>query len=396
MKVSPATGDMIPALAKNDREFKELCEDTEQPIVVQALLAARLAAKSTIEETRTARLLKLSLLRWPDGSTGWAPVPLKYSAARTHRLGGDDLSNWQNLKRGSRIRAAIEAPPGYRIVHRDASQIEARMVAWLAGCTLLLAAFADPKRDVYAEFATSVYGFPVDKNTHPGPRFVGKTGVLQLNYGAGPPKFRHALFIGNGGMSMKIELDESKRIVYHYRRLYKEVPELWEIGAWIINAVVSNSGRSAPLPYHPAPPATMPFKIGYDSVWLPNGMCLSYPELQYRRDAGTGELEAFYKNAYGSWVKLYGAKFIENWSQALSRIIITDAAERIYDDTGYHPFLSAHDSLSYCVPESEVAWWDQRLEYEFSIVPSWATRLPLASEGGWGVNLLAAEKRINQ
>jgi DNA polymerase len=83
-KISPATGEKIPALAKNDREFKELCSDVEQTEEVQALLAARVGSKSTLEETRTERMLALALKDWPDRrGTGWAPVPLRYYWAHT-------------------------------------------------------------------------------------------------------------------------------------------------------------------------------------------------------------------------------------------------------------------------------------------------------------------------
>jgi len=49
MKTSPTTGKEIPALAKGDWQFKELCQDNELPALVQALLAARVSVKSTLE-----------------------------------------------------------------------------------------------------------------------------------------------------------------------------------------------------------------------------------------------------------------------------------------------------------------------------------------------------------
>jgi DNA polymerase len=395
MKRSPATGEWIPALAKNDREWKELREDAELPIEVQALLAARERAKSTIEETRTARLLKLSQTPWQDGSTGWMPAPLKYYAARTGRLGGDDKFNMQNLVRGSRTREGIEAPtPQHRIIHRDSSQIEARMTAWLAGCMVLLQAFAEG-RDVYSEFASSIYNTLVTK-ADTLRRFVGKTSILGLGYGCGPPRFRHMLYVGNGGISIRIELEEAERIVWHYRGMYPQIPSLWKAGDYIINEVITTAGRrTSNRHFRVEPGAHVPARIGADVVWLPNNMALSYPGLHWETDPDTLEQEVSDNNAYGGEVKLYGAKFIENLSQALSRIIITDIAVRVHHDTGYHPFLTTHDSLDYCVPVSEIEWWDQRLEYEFSVVPSWATGLPLASEGGWGRNLLAAERKVN-
>jgi len=403
LKKSPTSGQMIPALAKGDREFRELCENPELPMDVQVALATRLEAKSTIDETRTARLLTQARLTWPwrceparpagPAATGWLPVPLKYYAARTGRLGGDDRLNLQNLPRGSALRAALEAPPGHRVVHRDASQIEARMVAWLAGCTTLLDAFR-AGRDVYCEFGPSVYG-RVITSADRLERFVCKTGILGLGYGCGPPRFRHMLFIGSGGMSTKVELPEAERIVSTYRSEYWQIPELWRVGAGVINEVVSRSGRDPLIRRTPELPPHIPITTSHDAVWLPSGMALRYPEIHWQRDEEAGA-QCYYKNTYGGWAKIYGAKFIENLSQALSRIIVTDIALRVYENTGYHPFLTTHDSLDYCVPVADVELWNKMLELEFAVVPLWATGLPLASEGGWGLNLLAAEKGENQ
>jgi hypothetical protein len=99
---------------------------------------------------------------------------------------------------------------------------------------------------------------------------------------------------------------------------------------------------------------------------------------------------------YGTRSRIYGAKGVENISQALARIVITDVAVRVKRLTGYHPFLSTNDSLDYCVPEAEAEAMDEHLEYEFTITPEWAEGLPLASEGGFGKTLLDAEKGVNQ
>lgn len=395
MKLSPATGKYIPALARNDREFKELCDDPETPLAVQALLAARKQAKSTLEETRTETLLKLSLRSWPDGVTGRGPVPLKYAGAHTHRLSGDGGTNWQNFKRGSKIRQGIRVPEGYRIVHKDAKQIEARMVAWLAGCQKLLKAFAEG-RDVYSEFATLAYRrtiTPSDK----GERFVGKTCVLGLGYGTGPPKLRHTLFIGNGGMSIKIDEKEATRLVYLYRDTYKEIPNLWSYCDLALQGVAQHAGRTGPNSGFWRPHRDRetigrigPVRAGYDCLWLPNGLCIAYPNLRVDRGPD-GTHGYYYDGPRKEMKKIYGAKVVENVSQALSRIIVTDIAVRVYHETGYRPWLSTHDSLDYCVPASEALGMSTLLETEFARQPSWAPDIPLASEGGWGRTLAIAE-----
>jgi hypothetical protein len=85
-------------------------------------------------------------------------------------------------------------------------------------------------------------------------------------------------------------------------------------------------------------------------------------------------------------IRMWGSKLVENISQALSRIIVTDIAIRMLK-TGYRPFLTTHDSLDYCVPEGDASAVDAELARQFAHVPAWAHGLPLASEGGWGKNL---------
>ena len=58
MKKSPTTGKQTYAFSKTDEEFKALLEHEE--IDVQALVAARLGTKSTIEETRTERFIGIA------------------------------------------------------------------------------------------------------------------------------------------------------------------------------------------------------------------------------------------------------------------------------------------------------------------------------------------------
>ena len=80
MKVSPTTGKPAFAFAKTDPGMKDLLEHHDER--VQVLAAARMGVKSTLEETRTIRFIDIAK------RGGYFPIPLKYSAARTHRLGG--------------------------------------------------------------------------------------------------------------------------------------------------------------------------------------------------------------------------------------------------------------------------------------------------------------------
>lgn len=384
IKKSPTTGKDTFAFAKNDRAFKELCDDGTLPVMVQAILAARINSKSTIEETRTQSLLNLSLQSWGERGQGWGPIPLKHYGAHTGRASGDGGFNFQNLRRGSAIHDAIVAPNGYRIVHRDSSQIEVRMLAMMTRCKKLITAFAEG-RDIYSEFASIIYNRRVTK-ADPQLRFVGKTCILGLGYQTGSEKLRHTLFIGNGGMSVSVDINEALKYVYTYRRTYPEVPDLWTLGDHILQRMWALNTRPG---WTPQTELRYPF-VNYDdrAMWLPNGMPVQYLNLRRESD------EMVYDNR-GQRNTIYGGKLCENIDQALSRIVVTEIARRVQRESGYRPFLFRHDSLDYCVPENKARDFDKYLEYEFSIAPDWIKGIPLASEGGFGVTLGAAERKEN-
>jgi DNA polymerase len=122
MKVSLATGELTYAFSRQDIDFMELLNH-EDPRV-QAVMAARLGFKSTLEETRTERMLNIASLDFPHHGSGVMPIPLKIGAAITHRLGGDWQLNCQNWGRTSPIRKSVSAPDGWVVVASDAAQIE--------------------------------------------------------------------------------------------------------------------------------------------------------------------------------------------------------------------------------------------------------------------------------
>jgi DNA polymerase len=393
-KVSPTTGETIPALARNDRAFKELCEDQTQPVIVQALLACRQGVKSTIDESRTETLLNLSLREWGPGSNaaGWMPVPYRYYGAHTGRFSGDGGYNFANLRRGAPIRDAITAPEGWRIVHRDSSQIECRMLAWLARCYNLTEAFREG-RDVYSEFATRAYGYPVTR-ANALERFVGKTSVLGLGYGCGWAKFQQVLFIGSGGISVSIDEPAARGLVNLYRyQLFPEVVQLWKLAdAALERMILRGAGYQPPTSLRTNELLPVVREGNGAELWLPNGLPMQYPDIGRVIGGGT---DIYYDGPYGP-KKIYGCKLVENICQALARIVVTDIARRVYKSTGYHPVLGTYDSWDYCVPEDEAKAFDDMLACEFATTPAWAQGLPLASEGGWGSTLLEAEQGVNQ
>lgn len=138
----------IYAFAKNDPEFQELLEDERDE--VRWLAEARLGVRSTIEESRTGRLLQVAKDERP-----W-PVLLHYYGAHTGRWSGGNKQNPQNLGRKSVLRQSVTAPQGYVIGVADSSQIECRTTARVSGQQSLLDIFR-AKGDPYSTFASKLF-----------------------------------------------------------------------------------------------------------------------------------------------------------------------------------------------------------------------------------------------
>jgi DNA polymerase len=361
MKVSPTTGKDTLALAKSDEGFKALAEHPD--LRVQALVAARLGNKTTLEETRTERLLGIA-------NRGLIPVPLSYYAAHTGRWGGSDKLNFQNLPaRGAnanKLKSAILAPAGHVIIDCDSAQIEARVLAWFAGQDDLTEAF-ERKEDVYKIMAAEIYRKSVEEiSTHE--RFIGKTTILGSGYGMGAEKFRGQLKT----TGTEITLEEAQRIIDTYRSTYPKIPALWSQGSTAIEAM--SKGRTAKWGRDGV------VTVVKDGIVMPNGLTQRYPNLKKVRDKD-GKQQYIYDSRKGV-TKLYGGKLTENICQGLARCIIGEQMLRIAKR--YRVVLTVHDAVACIAPKEEaqeaVAYVMECMRY----VPDWATGIPLNCEAGYG------------
>lgn len=362
MKVSPATGKMTYAFAKSDEEFKALLE--HENLIVQALVAARLGVKSTLEETRTARFIGIA-------DRGLMPVPLRYYAAHTGRWGGDDKINLQNLGRGSRLKYAIKAPPGYTMIDSDSSQIEARTLAWLAEQNDLVDAF-DRGEDVYVKMAAAIYN-KREADITKAERFVGKTTILGAGYGMGAAKFKLQLQT----FGVKLELEECQRIIQVYRETYPKIPEFWRKAGKALDTIMANQfdtlGRDGVLVIE-----------GAKGIKLPNGLYVKYPNVRRITNA-EGKNEMVYDTKKGKSIipnRIYGGKVTENICQALARIAI--GTQMLMIARKYKVVMTVHDAVACIVPEQEVDTAVEFVEMCMRIRPSWGPELPLNCESGSG------------
>jgi len=272
-----------------------------------------------------------------------------------------DSVNLQNLpsrdKKKKALKNAIMAPPGHYVINCDSSQIEARVLAWLAGQDDVTKAFTE-KRDIYCEDASKVYGRQITK-ADPVERFVGKTMRLGLGYGTGAKKLQHTLKTQPPGADLSE--DECKRIVNTWREANHMITALW-------------AECDSTLPHLSSWPSNLkPYTIGKHKVlWatpagirLPNELFIRYPELRL------SDKKYVYKSRKGP-ISIWGGAMVENCIAAGTEVL-TDRgwvqiesvrnSDRIHDgiefvDHGGLVFKSVQSCVTvdgvYMTPDHEV------------------------------------------
>ena len=370
MKISPTTGKETFALAKKDEGFIALTESDDT--FLQHLCAVRLGTKSTLEEKRIERFIEIG-----RRNRGAIPIPLKYYGAHTGRWSGTDKVNFQNLpsrdKKKKALKNAIVPPDGYVVMNSDSSQIEARMVAWLAGQDDVVEQFAKGE-DVYSLFASAVYGRPITK-ANAEERFVGKTCILGLGYGTGAAKLQSTLATSQP-ISVKIDLEEAKRIVGVYRDKNDRIIELWSEGDQMLEDMMCG-GITKPRPFgqHGV--------VFYDDegIILPNSLRIRYPNL--RRVEKDGKSQIVYDSRKGE-VSIWGGTVVENVIQALARIVVGHQMVAINET--YRVALTVHDAAVIVVPEDEKESAEKLVTGLMSLPPAWAAGCPVTCEAKIGAS----------
>jgi hypothetical protein len=359
-KVTPA-GNRKPAFAKTDLAFHELQQHPDKR--VRNICEARIITKSSIDESRAAKLI---LHAKPA-----LPIYLNYGKAHTLRWTGGDKLNPQNFRRGGELRKCLIAPRGQQLIVVDSGQIEARVVAWLAGQMDVLEAFANPKRDLYCEFATQLFKQQVTKKEKQR-RFVGKVAVLGLGFQMGGPKYQYTL--ASGVMGMKVDLDLQTCIdgVNLFRRTRPKIVAFWN---YMRDRLVNMEKEDCDVELKAG------IRFVYEGVQVPCGLTLQYPYLEVVRDVMDGRvIKTTYWNGKAD-VKIYGGLFTENLTQCIARIIVANQMREIAER--YRIVLMTHDEVVYLAPTRRAqAALDEGLE-ALSTSKDWYSDIPLAAEGGY-------------
>ncbi len=345
MKISPTTGKQTFAFSKADLGFQNLLKDDR----VKDLCEGRLVVKSTQNQSRAERLIRIH-----DENGGMLPVPLNYYGAHTGRFSGSDKVNIQNLPREGSLRKALIAPTDTSyLVSCDASQIEARMLAWLTGEDSLIEQFTR-KEDVYRNFAARIFGKPVDE-IDSTERFVGKTSILGLGYGMGHVRFQEMLAQGMGGPKIVLSEEESKHIVDTYRTTYVAIPNFWRFCQSRIDYMTH--------PRWPGETWKNVIRFSHYKIELPSGLALNYEPQKFNIQ------------------QTFGGKITENIVQALARIVLGNHMLEIEEH--YPVAFTVHDEITVVSEDDPQETLDYMID-AFRKPPVWARDLPLDAEGAYG------------
>lgn len=342
-----AKGNKKAAFSKTDDFMKSLLRHPDKRVAELAKL--RLEAYSTCERSKAGRFLTI-------GSP--MTCPLVYYAAHTGRSGGSDMVNVQNLPRGSALRVSLCAPEGHKLVIIDSSQIEVRMLAFLAGEEKLLNAFRDGV-DPYKLFASNeLFHKPIDEITK-SERQTAKPAVLACGYGQS----------GNGlaayAKRMGIELSNeiADKCVRAYRAAYP--------------AITGGLNKSSDGYWQ----RCERFVKDNGYLLLPSGRKITYPNLHIEQ----GELvftkpKIFMRDV--STNRVYGSLLVENATQAAARDLVFWQVKQVLDKCPTAQIaLAVHDEAVIVVPEDLAENYLAVAEECFKSAPAWATGIPVQGEG---------------
>lgn len=311
------------------------------------------------------------------------------------------------------LRGEIIAPAGKKLIVADYSNVEGRVLAWLAGEEWKLQAFRDfdagHGHDLYKLAYARAFGVKPEDVTKPQ-RQIGKVLELALGYGGGAPAFaRFAKAYGidlfdmaeyvkstaqravwleavdgypyfveknrTGGLEREafIACDVLKRL---WRKTNPKIVQFWaNVGQAVQKAIVS---RESVRVGYVAFARTESFLV----IRLPSGRLLCYPSPKTNPGVGKDSFTYMGVNQFSrKWEKIesYGAKNVENITQAVACDLLSEGLLRM-DAAGYKTVLTIHDEAITEAPDTDEFTF-QKMEHLMSTLPDWAPGLPLVAAG---------------
>jgi DNA polymerase len=303
------------------------------------------------------------------------------------------------------MRGVIIAPPGKKIVDVDLSNIEGRVLAWLAGEEWKLQAFRDFDAgngpDLYLASYARTFGVSIDE----AKRQVGKVLELAMGFGGGVGSFlTFAAVYGldlakmTAGLSLADDVVaeaknfwewsvETKRSTYGlpqevfiacdslkrlWRRAHPKTEAMWKSDENAFRDAVMNEGEE-----FISGRCRFVRKGNWLRAILPSGRSVSYPAPRVE-----DKLSYMGLNQYSrKWQRLstYGGKLTENRTQAVARDVFKSCYPAVLE-AGYSIRLPIHDQLITYAPDG-LLYNAKHLAQMMATNPAWASGLPLAAKG---------------
>lgn len=263
------------------------------------------------------------------------------------------------------IRTAFVPKPGYKFIVADFSAIEARVIAWLAGETWRMKAFANGE-DIYCASASRIFGVPVVKHGENGHlRQKGKVAELACGYGGSVGAMK-----AMGGSNMSDA--ELKQIVTDWRQASPNIVQLW----WDVEnaAIKAVRGKTATETHG----IRFSYESGFLFIELPSGRRLAYVKPRIEENRFGGDSITYYGvGASKKWQRLetYSGKLVENIVQAIARDLLFYSMRTLS-----HCFIVGHihdEMIIECSPDVSLKEICDQMER----TPAWAKGLLLRADG---------------
>jgi DNA polymerase bacteriophage-type len=269
------------------------------------------------------------------------------------------------------LRPCFTAGTGMALVSVDFSQVEARVVAWLAQQEDILEVF---KR------GEDVYTYAADK-IGSSSRQLGKIVTLALGFGMGWEKFVATAW----APPYFIDLDpqEARQIVNDWRAANHHIVALWYECEDAVRGVIGNNQQHrwfnvGKLGFRMAKGDGL--MAGAMLMRLPSGRHLVYRDARIEDGSVTYSGLNQYTRAWTD-IRTYGGKLVENAVQATARDLMADLMVEIDEHWPGSLVASIHDEavMEVEAERAKTALWEvlQRLR----LGPEWAIGLPLDGEG---------------
>ena len=263
------------------------------------------------------------------------------------------------------IRTAFVPKTGYKFLVADFSAIEARVIAWLAGETWRMQAFAEGK-DIYCASASKIFGVPVVKhgiNGHLGQK--GKVAELACGYGGSVGAMK-----AMGGAEMSDA--ELKQLVTDWRTASPHIVQLW----WDVeNAAIKAVRDKTETETHGI---HFSYESGFLFIKLLSGRRLAYVKPRIGENRFGGDSITYEGIGTGrKWERLetYSGKLVENLVQATARDLLFYSMQTL----SQHFIVGhIHDEMIIECPK------DTKLEeicQQMARTPDWAKGLLLRADG---------------